>query len=167
MNKAKYVLIVGLCTISLITGCNQQNEIVDVEEELNVVNEEVKMSESVEENITFNQYEVAGITDSQKFNDLFISIQEAVSSDSKALIADNVLYPLRVNNKDGHFEIIDKEEFINSYDEIITDKVKSALIDQTIEDLFVNYQGVMVGNGEIWFASLEDESQYGIITINQ
>jgi len=167
MNKIKYALIVGVCTISLFTGCNNQNEILDVENELEVVNEEVKASEAVEESINLKQYEVAGITDSEKFNNLFSSIQEALSSDAKELIADSVLYPLRVNNKDGYIEINDKEEFISSYDEIFTDKVMSALRNQTIEDLFVNYQGVMVGNGEIWFGSLVDESQYGITTINQ
>lgn len=167
MNKTKYALIVGICIISLFTGCNNKNEIVDVEKELLVVNEEVKVSEPVEESIKFKQYEVAGITNSEKFNNLFILIQEAVSSDSKELIADNVLYPLRVNSKDGYVEINDKEELISNYDEIITDKVKSALSKQTIEELFVNYQGVMVGNGEIWFGSLVDESKYGITTINQ
>lgn len=186
MNKIVYLLIVGACAISILTACNNQGDVVEIQSETNVISEEVvaievtevaeiaevvevaevaEVIEVVEESKNTKQYEVAGINDSEKFNNLFISIQEALESENKELIADSILYPLKVNTKDERFKIGDKEAFLRNYDEIFTDKVKNALSNQIIDELFVNYQGIMVGDGEIWFSCLEDP-QYGIITIN-
>ncbi|MWV43708.1 hypothetical protein GRF59_08665 [Paenibacillus sp. HJL G12] len=115
-----------------------------------------------------NPYEVAGIDNPDKFKETFESVQKAVSAGNKEQVAGYILYPLRVNENGKSKSYKDKSEFIADYDHIMTDSVKKALADQKLNTLFVNYQGVMVGNGEIWFgASTEAKDTYGIIAINK
>ncbi|MEC0238986.1 hypothetical protein P4H66_03760 [Paenibacillus dokdonensis] len=115
-----------------------------------------------------NPYEVAGIDNPDKFNEFFKAVQTAVASGSKEQVAEYVLFPLRVNENGKSRNLKDKSAFIADYDNIMTDSVKKALADQKLNTLFVNYQGVMAGNGEIWFgASADEKDKYGIIAINK
>ncbi|MED5015697.1 hypothetical protein P9847_00075 [Paenibacillus chibensis] len=115
-----------------------------------------------------NPYEVAGIDNPDKFNEFFDKVQRDVAAGDKEQVAADILYPLRVNENGKSKDYKDKEEFIAHYDSIMTDSVKKALADQKREALFVNAQGVMAGNGEIWFgASADQQDQYGIIAINK
>ena len=114
-----------------------------------------------------NRYEVAGISDPAEFEQTFTIVQELVSRDDKEKVAEYVLYPLNVNHNSVTRVIHTKQEFIKEYDTIMTNEVKQALLHQNVKDTFVNYKGVMVGNGEIWFGvSLASDNKYGIIAIN-
>ena len=60
-----------------------------------------------------------------------------------------------------------KPEFIDNYDEIMTPPVRKAIVEQKVANLFVNWQGVMVGNGEAWLSvSGKEPKRYGIIAVN-
>ena len=49
----------------------------------------------------------------------------------------------------------------------MTAKVKAALLAQKVEETFVNYKGVMVGQGELWITMLSGTKQlYTIYGIN-
>lgn len=115
-----------------------------------------------------NPYETAGIDHPDQFNVFFTSVQKAVADGDKEQVADAVLYPLRVNANGTSQNYKDKAAFLADYDSIMTDSVKKALTDQKLDTLFVNYKGVMVGNGEIWFGVSPDaKDKYGIIAINK
>jgi hypothetical protein len=114
-----------------------------------------------------NRYEVAGISDPAEFEKTFNTIKELVARNDKEEVAAYVLYPLNVNHGSARRTIRTKQEFIKEYDTLMTIKVKKALANQNVKDTFVNYQGVMVGNGEIWFGiSLASDKKYGILSIN-
>ena len=74
----------------------------------------------------------------------------------KNAVAAQVHYPIRVKLNQKTTEIKDKAAFVKNYDAIFTDKVQQALLDQKVEETFVNYKGVMVGNGELWFTAVAD-----------
>ncbi|WP_054025573.1 hypothetical protein [Bacillus sp. FJAT-28004] len=113
-----------------------------------------------------NPFAAAGINDPQAFIKMFEAAKAAVAADEKDAVAELVLLPLRVNGKTP-MEITSKAEFIEKYDLIMTKSVKEALAAQKVEDLFVRDQGVMVGDGELWFgASAEEPQVYGIIAVN-
>lgn len=113
---------------------------------------------------TTNRYEVAGITNPAAFEAFFAKLQDAVKKDDAKEVAKYVRYPLRVN-KDGKSRFIqDEQQFLEEYDRIITGKVKEALLHQKIADAFVNDQGVMVGNGEMWLG--EYSKRYVVFAIN-
>ncbi|MFC5648221.1 hypothetical protein ACFPYJ_03640 [Paenibacillus solisilvae] len=114
-----------------------------------------------------NPYETAGIADPQAFDAMFDALKTAVANGDKNAAAAYILYPLRVNGTGSALKIANKEEFLKQYDEIFTEPIKQALAKQTKDSLFVNYQGVMVGNGEIWFGGdISAPQKLGIITVN-
>ena len=120
-----------------------------------------------------NPYTVAGIENAAEFEAAFASLQKAVAANDRSRVADVVLYPLRVNGwRDelkgkGTFMFATKPEIIDNYDEIMTPPVRKAIVEQKVANLFVNWQGVMVGNGEAWLSvSGKEPKRYGIIAVN-
>ena len=53
---------------------------------------------------------------------------------------------------------------MTEYDLIMTGKVRQALLKQNVTNTFVNDQGVMVGDGELWLGQFGNE--FGIFAIN-
>lgn len=122
---------------------------------------------------TVNLYAVAGIENAAEFEKAFAVLQAAVAADDRSKVADHILYPLRVNGwtdeikGKGTVQFETKPELLANYDEIFTPRIKAAIIKQKTADLFVNWQGVMVGNGEAWVSVSEKKPhRYGIIAVN-
>ncbi len=81
-------------------------------------------------------------------------IKEFISRKDKQKLALLVDYPIKVNLRGKTFQIKSREDFIRNYNEIITPRVRKSALKQNFEDLFVNWQGVMIGSGEIWFGAV-------------
>lgn len=114
-----------------------------------------------------NRYYIAGIENAKEFEDAFNKIKELVSKDDKEGVAEHTNFPINVFTDEKKSTIETKEQFIKNYDKIFTEKVKKALANQKVEETFVNYQGVMVGDGEIWFNVFNDsKNKYLIYAIN-
>ncbi|NMC31744.1 MAG: hypothetical protein GYA36_04680 [Veillonellaceae bacterium] len=120
-----------------------------------------------------NRYAVAGIENAAEFETAFAELQKAVAANDRSRVADFVLYPLRVNGwwdelkGKGTFMFATKPEFLDNYDDIMTPQVRAAIVQQKVANLFVNWQGVMVGNGEAWLSvSAKDPKRYGLSAIN-
>jgi hypothetical protein len=84
----------------------------------------------------------------------FDAIQKAVADDDKAAFADWVSYPISVTADGEEMSIADAAQFVEHYDNILTDEIKSAIKDQTWAGLFANYQGIMFGNGPVWVSGI-------------
>ncbi len=104
-----------------------------------------------------NPYEVAGISSAKDFHQFFFKFQQAVQHNKKATVASMVNYPLHVNSNGKTHTIKNKATFIAKYDSIMTPEIKRTLAYAIEEDLFVNWQGVMVGSGELWFNQSNDK----------
>ena len=120
-----------------------------------------------------NRYAIAGIENAAKFEADFLKLQAAVAANDRNKVADSILYPLRVNGWiDGATgkttkQFTSRKEVMEDYDEIFTPQVKEAFAKQKVADLFVNWQGVMVGKGEAWLSASEKTPvRYGISTVN-
>ena len=85
------------------------------------------------------------------YEKFFDKLKKAVGSGDKETIASMVDYPFQARIKGKAVKIRDQKHFIADYDQIITSKVKDALARQTYATLFANWQGVMIGDGEVWF----------------
>jgi hypothetical protein len=98
-------------------------------------------------------------------------LQEAVAQRARARVAAMVSYPLRVRIG-GHLMQVDTpRRFIAHYVDLMPRKIRDAIARQSYDTLFVNSQGVMIGNGELWFSGVcQDELCSGraikIIAIN-
>ena len=120
-----------------------------------------------------NPFVVTRIENAAKNEKSFAGLQTAVAANNRSKVADFILYPLRVNGwRDelkgkGTYQFETRQDLLDHYDEIFTPQVKTAIIQQKTGNLFVNWQGVMVGKGEAWLSISEKEPRrYGIFAIN-
>lgn len=100
----------------------------------------------------------AGFTDAVAVKKFLKKIQYWVAKGEKDSVAATVAYPLRKP------AVKNRESFLKNYDSLLNDKVKKALREQNLSQLFRNAQGVMVGSGEIWIN--ETSKGLKIIAIN-
>ncbi len=92
-------------------------------------------------------------------------IKLSISGDKKKELAELIQYPINVTIHNEKKAINTPEEFIQSYDDIITADFKNKIGSSQTTYLFSNDMGVMMGNGDIWFNSLEGKG-LKIIAIN-
>ncbi len=116
-------------------------------------------------NISNNPYEVAGIMNPVVFEHNFSLLQKYTKEGNKSEVANLMVYPLKVTNKGKTIEIPNKKDFIKKYDKIMTVKVKKALLAQKLDKVFINSEGVMIGNGQMWMGQFGE--QVGVFVINQ
>ncbi len=80
----------------------------------------------------------------------FDAIQKAVADGDKSGFAGWVSYPITVTTDGKKTTIKDAAQFEKDYDLILTDEIKTAISGQKWQDLFVNDQGMMFGDGQVW-----------------
>ena len=94
----------------------------------------------------------------------FATLQRVVESNDSAKFARLIHYPVRLSG--AHVTKITRpSELIRKYSSIMTSEMRKAILAQTPECLFANGQGVMIGNGQIWFQQ-DQGGKFKIITIN-
>jgi len=95
-------------------------------------------------------YTVAGIDDPALVTRCLTGLRQAVANDDRQAVAALVRFPIKVIVEGRRRSIPDKAAFVAWYATIMNQNVRTALLSQQDEQLFVNYQGVMLGNGQIW-----------------
>jgi hypothetical protein len=80
-------------------------------------------------------------------------LQEGVAKHNPAAVAVLVHYPIKVNPGKKPFVVKSEKAFIKDYDAIITHDIADAIFKQKYENLFVNSQGAMIGDGEVWITA--------------
>jgi hypothetical protein len=81
---------------------------------------------------------------------LITDLQQAVARHDPAAVAALVRYPIRVKLHGKPTYLNTPKSFIKNYDNIITPEIAAVIEKQKYEALFVNYQGAMFGDGEVW-----------------
>lgn len=92
----------------------------------------------------------SALGDHTAYRAAFDAIQKAVADGDKVGFAAWVSYPIAVTADGEAMKLSDAAQFEEHYDNILTDEIKAAITDQKWQDLFVNYQGIMFGNGQVW-----------------
>jgi hypothetical protein len=85
-----------------------------------------------------------------KVERLLTDLQASVAKHDTAAVAALVHYPIKVNPGKKPFTIKNEKEFIKDYDQIINPDIASAIYKQKYDTLFVNSEGAMIGDGEVW-----------------
>jgi len=85
-----------------------------------------------------------------KVQQLLTNLQQAVAQHNPAAVAALVHYPIKVNPGKRPITIKSPKAFIKDYDRIITHDISDVILKQKYDALFVNSQGVMLGDGEVW-----------------
>jgi hypothetical protein len=90
------------------------------------------------------------VGDHVKVHQILTTLQQAVAKHDAASVASLVHYPIKVNPGKKPFVVKNEKAFIKDYDRIITSDIQAAIFKQKYENLFVNSQGAMIGDGEVW-----------------
>ena len=78
-------------------------------------------------------------------------LQAAVRANDRGAVIKLIGFPLRVNEK-GHSRLYrDADSVRADYDRIFTPNVTQAILGQRSDRLFGRDQGLMVGDGQVWF----------------
>jgi hypothetical protein len=93
------------------------------------------------------------IGDHVKVQHLLTDLQQSVASHNAAGVAALVHYPIKVNPGKRPFVVKSPKAFIADYDRIITQDISEAILKQKYNALFVNSQGAMLGEGEVWITN--------------
>lgn len=102
----------------------------------------------------------------EPYRQFFEQLQKAVAANEKAAVASMIDYPFRARIKGKAIELRDATHFVQAYDKIVTAKVKHAISSQTYPTMFANWQGVSIGDGEVWFSGVDGNDKIKVIAIN-
>ena len=96
----------------------------------------------------------ANFGDAAPFVEAFDAIQAAVEAGDAETFASWISYPFRVT-VDGEAYVFEGEDgVIDHYESMMTDEIKTAILDQQYKNLFVNAEGVMFGDGQLWLSAI-------------
>lgn len=90
----------------------------------------------------------------QPYEAFLAQLKEAVVAQDKEAVAAMIAYPLATRIAGVPVTLASEEEFLRRYEELITPPVVAAVRHQTWATLFANAEGVMVGDGAIWFSGV-------------
>lgn len=97
----------------------------------------------------------ANVGDPAKVREILSTLQQAVQKHDAAAVAAIVSYPITINpRKPNAILIRTPKAFVDHYDQIITPRIAEIVEKQKYEDLFVNDQGAMLGDGEVWISGI-------------
>ena len=96
-----------------------------------------------------------------------VELQRAVGAGDRRRVSRMVLYPLRTRVARRRVVLRGPRDFLRHYDALFNRHVKAVLASyRPGDELFRNWQGFMLGRGEIWFEQLADTGEVKIIAIN-
>ena len=85
--------------------------------------------------------------DAAQYEKVFNAFKTAVVGGDRAAVVEEVRFPLNIA---GGKKISGPGEFQRNYEKIITPAVVKAVSGQDFGKVFVNQQGVMIGDGQVW-----------------
>ncbi|MBA0282668.1 hypothetical protein D7Y44_16550 [Stenotrophomonas maltophilia] len=85
--------------------------------------------------------------DAAQYEKVFNAFRTAVVGGDRAAAVEEVRFPLNI--ADGK-KVTGPGEFQRNYEKIITPAVVKAVAEQDFGKVFVNQQGVMIGDGQVW-----------------
>jgi hypothetical protein len=117
-------------------------------------------------------FAAAGISEADA-RQAFGALQSAVRANDASAVADLVVFPLRINLANGkHRSIDERKQFLVEYPVLFDDTLRTVVLEQKFEGLFVNAAGIMFGKGQLWMSGVCqrpecDDPRVRVIAINQ
>lgn len=100
----------------------------------------------------------------------FVSaLRIAIRDDNQSWIVKHTSFPLRVNGESGSTEFTSADHLLASFDLVFDRTTREAIRNQVPAETFKNWRGLMIGNGEVWIASVKTTrgaTRYYIAAIN-
>ena len=109
---------------------------------------------------------VANFDSLEEFKVFFSKLKQLSTEKNIVELSKMILYPLRVKLNGKHVMINDAADFTKEFSRVWTTHVSDSLANQEEATLFCNYQGVMIGNGQIWIKKLNVNHKVVVGSIN-
>ena len=88
--------------------------------------------------------------DHHAYRSVIEALQQGVANQDADAVAALVSYPIKVSVGGKTLTIKSASAFASRYDDIVTPEIADVIEKQKYADLFVNSDGIMFGNGEVW-----------------
>ena len=105
-----------------------------------------------------SRLELAGLESPEEVRLFLASLKQHLERDDRAALVSMIRLPLKIYSGSGK-TYTDSKSLISDFDQVFTAKVRAAISTARYEDVFVNYQGAMLGDGEIWFDKRDGKVQ--------
>jgi hypothetical protein len=92
------------------------------------------------------------------YKELFYAFKVGLEEGKSDIVVSLVNYPITVRIEGSEETYASEVELLAAYDDVFTDAIMEAVANQDYGDLFVNSEGVMIGNGEVWITGVCDDS---------
>lgn len=164
MNKPAVVLLIGL--LLLFAACTDRPEMAE-EEPVAPLEEQAPGAEALADSM---DVAAAGL-EAAEVKAFLEALREAVAEDDRARVAEMIAYPLTVTLDGETVTLSDAEALQARYEAVFAPTIREALHQQQLAELFANYQGVRLGQGELWIGGVypdegSDAYEVKIIAIN-
>lgn len=80
----------------------------------------------------------------------FVKTKKAILADNKTWLSKNIEYPINVAIGKKKVKINSAKSFLANYAKIITKEYKSKIKKACVCNIFSNWQGAMIENGDVW-----------------
>ncbi|UXN75767.1 hypothetical protein N8D56_26355 (plasmid) [Devosia sp. A8/3-2] len=97
--------------------------------------------------------------DHTKYQAVIEALQTAVAARDAKGVAALVDYPIGVAVGGKEMNIKTAKAFEENYAEIITPTIAKVITEQKYADLFVNYKGIMFGDGQVWISGICNDDE--------
>ena len=104
--------------------------------------------------------------DKAAVENFFKKLQTAVAADDRNHVARMVSFPIKISSGGKKITLRNRAELLKYYDAAFDSNVKNAIAKQQFHELFCNWRGIMIGDGEIWFEGVGSPATLKIIAIN-
>lgn len=89
----------------------------------------------------------------EQYDSLIAELKQALEANDRATVSTLFHYPFCVN-RDGCERYETPEEVLRDFDRIFSPRLRELIARQGVTDHWINYQGAMIGSGEIWYEAL-------------
>ena len=99
------------------------------------------------------RYAPAGAQDDALIHRSALAFWQAVKRGDKKAVAGMVAYPIKVQLPTGPQRLRSAAELVANYDAIFSPRYRDAIAAAMPRNMFVRDQGIMLGQGEVWFGA--------------
>lgn len=101
----------------------------------------------------------SALGDHTRYRPVIQDFQAAVAAGDASRVAALVHYPIGVDIGGKNTVLKNENEFAARYREFMTPDISKAIVETKYSDLFVNYKGVMFGQGQAWINGICKDDQ--------
>ncbi len=94
------------------------------------------------------------------------AVRDAAARDDAESLAAMVRYPLALRREGEPLRLEDPKDFLAAYDRVMGPETRADLLSADPGDLFRRWDGVMIGQGSVWFQGSAEDG-FEIIAINE